>query len=77
MTVACWVCGKELPQAEAVGLNDRWSHVGCFTGALEKTLAPIKGAIRTINLPEKLYPRDAYDLGVATGAELHRKRRRR
>lgn len=77
MTVACWVCRGEVEQADAVGLNGKWSHVRCFGRALDKTLAPVKGAIETINLPEKLHPRDAYDLGIDTGVRIQRKRRRR
>jgi hypothetical protein len=49
VNVICSVCSKPLPKSEAVGLNARWSHTGCFSAALKgQTLSPAK-ILRALN----------------------------
>ena len=75
--VTCSVCAEPLELDSAVGLNGKFSHVLCFSAALKTALAPLKGAIRELSLPEALGPISAYEMGQITAAALKRQARRR
>lgn len=78
----CAACKGSVAAKEAVLLNEKPYHVGCFGDGLERALSPVREAIQTLNEFElqiggDVDAMDAYKLGAKSAPVLSARRRRR